>query len=166
MTPPSEKTSSLNFRVDAEVPEMLRQLAEQAGLSMTEYVVTFVRASYKVKFPTKAHAYETAAEKFERELLTAPVHLSQTEVRDAIEKRGIEIAHRVNSSEIEELATVRLDRARRVHDRKHPAESARAEEEDVLRALEAVWAEPGPIRMASGKRVHSALVRLEQVYGR
>jgi len=70
MTPTPEKTATLNFRVSEHVSEMLRQLAEDAGLSLTEYVTTFIRAQYKRTFPEKASAYETAAERFERQIIT------------------------------------------------------------------------------------------------
>src|ERR1700733_12895251 len=69
MTPAGDKTTTLNFRVEAEVPEMLRQLAESAGLSMTEYVVKLIRAMHREEFPDRAREYETAAEKLDRQLL-------------------------------------------------------------------------------------------------
>ena len=70
MAPSAEKTATLNFRVSEGVSEMLRQLAEDAGISMTDYVSTFIRTKYRQKFPKKAHAYETAHERLVREILS------------------------------------------------------------------------------------------------
>ena len=66
---PGAKVATLNFRVSNHVARMLRQLAAEADLSMTAYIETFVRASFKRRFPDRAREYETAAERFERQLL-------------------------------------------------------------------------------------------------
>jgi uncharacterized protein (DUF1778 family) len=70
MTPPKEKSATLNFRVDEHVPEMLKQLAELAGMSMTDYVTTFIRATYRAQFPDRANAFETPAERFARQIMS------------------------------------------------------------------------------------------------
>jgi len=70
MVPPTEKTATLNFRTSDDVVEMLKQLAESAGMNMTEFVETVIRVQYRQAFPEKAHAYETAAERLERQLLS------------------------------------------------------------------------------------------------
>ncbi|MGH7294135.1 MAG: hypothetical protein ACRELB_04350 [Polyangiaceae bacterium] len=69
MTPPYEKTATMNFRVGEDVPKMLGQLAEAAGLTKTDYITTVIRAAYKQRFPKKASAFETPAEQLERDLL-------------------------------------------------------------------------------------------------
>lgn len=81
-----EKGTTLNFRVSEDVAEMLRQLAEGAGLTMTDFVVTFVRATYKHKFPDKAHAYETPAERFEQEILSLGETRRQDRYRADLDK--------------------------------------------------------------------------------
>jgi hypothetical protein len=70
MAPPAEKTATLNFRVTEGVSEMLRQLAEDAGMSMTDYVATFIRAQFCQRFPKKARAYESPHERMMREIIS------------------------------------------------------------------------------------------------
>lgn len=70
MAPPAERSATLNFRTSEDVPVMLKELAESAGVSMTDYVVTLIRAQYKLAFPEKAHAFETPAERLERQMLS------------------------------------------------------------------------------------------------
>jgi hypothetical protein len=70
MAPPSaEKTATLNFRVSPEIPDMLRQLAEVSDVTMTEYVTIVIRAAFTRRFPDAAAAYQTPAERLEREIL-------------------------------------------------------------------------------------------------
>jgi hypothetical protein len=70
MTPPTaEKTATLNFRVSEDIPEMLRELAEDASVSMTDYVTALIRTSYRTRFPDKASRHETPLERLERQLL-------------------------------------------------------------------------------------------------
>jgi hypothetical protein len=59
---------TLNFRVEPIVRTMLSELSEDAGLTMTDYVVTLVRTMYRRKFPDRAQNCETAAERVERDV--------------------------------------------------------------------------------------------------
>ncbi len=71
MTTPdkSEGPSTLTFRVDPDVPEMLKKLAKEAGVSMTEYATILIRAMYRERFPGGAEDALTPAERLERQLL-------------------------------------------------------------------------------------------------
>jgi hypothetical protein len=65
------KTTSLNFRTDPHVAAMLRRLAEATGISMTDYIETFIRASFRAQYPREAAAYETPAERYARTVVAS-----------------------------------------------------------------------------------------------
>jgi hypothetical protein len=69
MTPPAEETGRIAFRISDDDGKMLEELAEVNGLSASEMVRSMIRATYKLKFPNRAAKYETAPERFEREIV-------------------------------------------------------------------------------------------------
>jgi hypothetical protein len=90
MTPPlpPEKTAALSFRVTDEIPEMLRELADDASVSMTDYVTALIRTAYRHRFPAKASAHETPIERLERQLFSQTSRQGKPQGR----KRGNDLA--------------------------------------------------------------------------
>jgi uncharacterized protein (DUF1778 family) len=67
---PSDKSARVNLRISEDEEKMLNDLAEAHGINTSEAVRLMIRTTYKLTFPDRAQKYETAAERFERQIMS------------------------------------------------------------------------------------------------